>query len=230
MAGVYNLTYRFLFDRRRDLGIPTSLLLKRENRIVKVYQGEFDPLTLLNDAQAIPDTPAGFRQKGLPFAGTVFGEGFRRNHLTYGVALFQHGYLEEAAAAFEQVTASTPDDPVAYYNLGTLYLERNEPARARPYLDKAVKLRPGYAEAWNNLGMVLAAQHRDAQAARCYMSALQIKPDSVPAHNNLGNAFARDGRLDEQHGVSGEKTEGADEVKRLIDSAVVVVAMIVPAL
>src|SRR5215472_17273310 len=197
VAGVYNITYRFLFDRRRDLGIPTSLLLNRENQIVKVYQGEFDPLSLLNDAQAIPDTPAGFREKALPFAGKVFREEFQRNNLTYGVALFQHGYLEQAAAAFEQVTASKPNDPVAYYNLGTLYLERNEPARARRYLEQAVKLRPGYAEAWNNLGMVSAQEGHEDKAIEDFKKSLLLRPDYTTALVNLGNLLRHKGDFEE---------------------------------
>ena len=197
VAGVYNIAYRFLFDRRRDLGIPTSLLLNRENQIVKVYQGEFDPLSLLNDAQAIPDTPAGFREKALPFAGKVFREEFQRNNLTFGVALFQHGYLEQAAAAFEQVTASKPNDPVAYYNLGTLYLERNEPARARRSLEQAVKLRPGYAEAWNNLGMVSAQEGHEDQAIEDFKKSLLLRPDYTTALVNLGNLLRHKGDVEE---------------------------------
>jgi Flp pilus assembly protein TadD/peroxiredoxin len=209
VAGVYNIIYRFLFDRRRDLGIPTSLLLNRENCIVKVYQGEFDPLTLLKDTRAIPDTPAGFREQALPFAGGVFREEFQRNHLTCGVALFQHGYLEEAAAAFEQVTASTPDDPIAYYNLGTLYLEKNEPARARPYLDQAVKLRPGYAEAWNNLGMVSAQQGREEEALEDFKRSLLLRPDYATALVNLANLLRHQGAFDEAQKLLERALKGA---------------------
>ena len=39
IAAIYNLLYRHLFDRQRDLPIPLSLLLDRDGMIVKVYQG-----------------------------------------------------------------------------------------------------------------------------------------------------------------------------------------------
>ena len=39
VAGIYNIIYRHLFDRRRDLPIPISFLLDRDGMIVKVYQG-----------------------------------------------------------------------------------------------------------------------------------------------------------------------------------------------
>ncbi len=42
-AGIYNIFYRYLFDRRRDLGLPTAFLLNRDGKVVKVYQGAFAP-------------------------------------------------------------------------------------------------------------------------------------------------------------------------------------------
>ena len=197
VAGVFNIMYRFLFDRRRDLGIPTSFLLNREGMIVKVYQGEFDPRNLLNDIVVVPDTPAGFLEKALPLKGAVFQEEFQRNELTYGVALFQRGYLDEAAASFKQVIAAKPDDSIAYYNLGTLYLRRNALAEARPYLEQAVKLRPNYAEAWNNLGMVSAEGGQVDEAIKDFQQSLLLRPTYVTALLNLGNLLRRKGAFDE---------------------------------
>ena len=51
VAGIYNIIYRYLFDRRRDLAIPTSFLLDKEGMIVKVYQGPIDPQRLLEDVK-----------------------------------------------------------------------------------------------------------------------------------------------------------------------------------
>jgi peroxiredoxin len=49
MAGIYNVLFRYLSDRRRDLGIPTSFLIDENGFIVKVYQGPFEPKTLQAD-------------------------------------------------------------------------------------------------------------------------------------------------------------------------------------
>ena len=43
VAGIYNILYRYLFDRHRDLGLPTSFLLNDQGDIVKVYQGTGKP-------------------------------------------------------------------------------------------------------------------------------------------------------------------------------------------
>src|SRR5271157_2780836 len=70
VAGVYNIIYRYLFDRRRDIGLPTSFLLNRDGKIVKVYQGTLEPEWLVEDLGSLPDTPSGFLRKALPIKGT----------------------------------------------------------------------------------------------------------------------------------------------------------------
>ena len=192
-AGVYNIIYRYLFDRRRDLAIPTSFLLDAEGMIVKVYQGPLDPQRLLDDVKAIPTTPGDRMRKALPFDGAVYHDAFQRNAFTYGVALFQHGYLNAAAAAFEQVIAQKPDDPEAYYNLGTLHLRQNDLQQARQYMEQTLKLRPNYPEAWNNLGMIAAQQGQAEEAVRNFQQSIDQRPNYAIALLNLGNLYRRQG-------------------------------------
>ena len=64
-AGIYNIIYRYLFNRRRDLPIPTSFLLDNEGIIVKVYQGPVDPAQLLEDLRSTPTTAAERVRKGI---------------------------------------------------------------------------------------------------------------------------------------------------------------------
>jgi tetratricopeptide (TPR) repeat protein/peroxiredoxin len=191
VAGIYNLIYRHLFDRRRDLGIPTAFLLDREGMIVKVYQGPVDPQSLQEDVKSIPTTAADRMKKAIPFPGLVCQSSFRRNDYTYGVVLFQHGYLDQAAAAFLEVVAAKPDDPDAYYNLGTLSLRRDDFAAARTYLEKTLKLRQNYPEAWNNLGMMAAQEGRPEEAIRNFEQSLRLRPRYAIALLNLGNVYRR---------------------------------------
>ncbi len=192
-AGVYNIIYRYLFDRRRDLAIPTSFLLDRDGLIVKVFQGPIDPQRLLEDVKAMPTTTAERTRKALPFGGVAYLDAFQRNAFTYGVALFQHGYLDAAAAAFEQVIAQKPDDPEAYYNLGTLHLRQNNLQQARHYLEQTLKLRPNYPEAWNNLGMIAAQQGQADEAVRDFQQSISLRPNYAVALLNLGNLYRRKG-------------------------------------
>ena len=197
VAGIYNIIFRYLFDRRRDLALPTSFLLDKEGMIVKVYQGPADPKRLLEDLVSLPATSAERMRKALPLGGTLFQDLFQRNDFTYGVALFQHGYLEQAAASFRHVIAAKPTDPEAYYNLGTLELRRNSLPEARQYLEQAVKLRPNYPEAWNNLGMIAAQQGQPEEAVINFQRSLALRPTYATALLNLGNLYRRQGALEE---------------------------------
>jgi tetratricopeptide (TPR) repeat protein/peroxiredoxin len=193
VAGIYNVIYRYLFDRRRDLAIPTSFLLDREGMIVKVYQGPISPEGLLDDVRAVPTTTPGRMQKAMPLGGVLYRGGFQRNDFTYGVALYQHGYLEQAAESFQQVIAAKPDDPEGYYNLGTLNLRKNDFKLARQYLQQTLKLRPDYPEAWNNLGMMAAQEGHPDEAIQSFQQSLLLRPTYAIALLNLGNVFRRQG-------------------------------------
>ena len=155
-AGIYNIFYRYLFDRRRDLGLPTAFLLNRDGKAVKVYQGAFAPERVLEDILVIPETPADLVRMALPMKGTAYLTSFQRNDFTYGVAFFQRGYLEAATASFQQVIAAKPDNPEAYYNLGTLYLTKGDLAQARENLEQggevAARVRGGLEQSGNGIG------------------------------------------------------------------------------
>jgi Flp pilus assembly protein TadD/peroxiredoxin len=196
VAGIYNIIYRYLFDRRRDLPIPTSFLLDTDGMIVKLYQGPVDPRQLLEDVKSVPATAADRMRKALPLGGVVYQDAFQRNDFTYGVALFQHGYLDAASTSFQQVVAQKPGDAEAYYNLGTLNLRRNNLQQARQYLEQTVKLRPNYPDAWNNLGMIAAEQGQTDEAVRNFQESLRLQPNYAIALLNLGNLYRRQGAFD----------------------------------
>ena len=197
VAGIYNIVYRYLFDRRRDLALPTSFLVNADGLIVKVYQGPLNPERIAADLKPVPGTAAARLKRALPFEGTLYQDEFQRNDFTYGVAMFQHGYLEQAAASFQQVIAAKPQEPEAYYNLGTLYLRKNALPDARRYLEQTVKLRPDYPEAWNNLGMVAGQEGQTDEAIRNFQQSLSLRPGYVTAMLNLGNLYRRQGAVDE---------------------------------
>jgi len=196
-AGIYNIIYRYLFDRHRDLPLPTSFLIDPAGMIVKVYQGPVEPQQIHEDVLSAPKNEAERMKKALPFAGVQPEGGFQRNDFTYGVAMFQRGYLDQAADSFKQVVAAKPQAPEAYYNLGTLYLRRNRFADARRYLEQAVQLRPNYPEAWNNLGMISAQEGQPGEAIANFKQSLSVQPNYTAALLNLGNLYRRSGNYAE---------------------------------
>lgn len=190
--GTYDVTYRYLFDRHRDLSIPASFLIDEHGQIVKIYQGSIHPDRLLDDVKSTPRTDDERIRKALPFAGRLYQGQFQRNDFTYGVAFFQRGYLDQAAESFKHVIATKADDPEAYYNLGTLYLRRNDREQAKQYLQQAVKFRSNYPEAWNNLGMIAAQEGNTEEAIKNLQQSLSQRPDYVTALVNLGNLYRRE--------------------------------------
>ena len=191
IAGIYNIIFRYLYDRRRNLPLPGSFLLDKRGMIVKVYQGATEVKQLLADARSVPATPQDRMAKALPFAGTLHEAQFTRNDFTYGVAMFQHGYLDQAAESFQQVIAARPDDAEGYYNLGTLNLRRNRFGEAKQYLQQTLKLKANYPEAWNNLGMLAGQQGQMTEAVQSFRQSLTLRPNYATALLNLGNVYRR---------------------------------------
>jgi tetratricopeptide (TPR) repeat protein/peroxiredoxin len=209
--GIYNIVYRYLFDRRRDLTPPTSFLIDEDGNIVKVYQGMVASDVLLQDVVSIPSTPADRLRRALPFPGSLHQDSFQRNDFTYGVAFFQHGFLEQAEQSFQHVIAAKPDDAEAHYNLGTLYLRRNSATEAQQYLEQAVNLRPYYPEAWNNLGMLAAQAGKTDEAIRNFQHSLQQRPSYATALLNLGNLYRRQGNLEQSEDLLKHALESEPE-------------------
>jgi Flp pilus assembly protein TadD/peroxiredoxin len=197
IAGIYNIIFRYLFDRRANLPLPTSFLLDSSGMIVKVYQGTVLTQDLLTDVRILPATLADRMRLALPFPGIFHLASPARNDFTYGVAMFQHGYLDQAAASFQQVLAARPNDAEAHYNLGTLNLRRNDFTAAREQLQRTIKLKPDYPEAWNNLGMMDAQQGHLQEAIDHFNRSLALRPDYSTAMLNLGNLYRHESRFDE---------------------------------
>jgi tetratricopeptide (TPR) repeat protein len=64
-------------------------------------------------------------------------------------------------------------------------------------LQKAVGIRPDFAEAQNNLGNSLLEKGRMDEAVTHLRKALEIRPGYAQAHYNLGNALLRKGQVNE---------------------------------
>jgi len=191
VIGTYNIVYRYLFDRHRDISVPTTFLIDQQGMIVKVYQGETPADKFLSDLGSIPRSADERMKRALPFPGTLHLGAFQRNDFTYGVAFFQRGYLNAATDAFLQVISEKPDDAEAHYNLGTLYLRRNDLAEARTQLETTLQLKPKHPEAWNNLGMIAAEEGKAEEAVTNFKRSLELRPDYDVALLNLGNMYRR---------------------------------------
>lgn len=90
-----------------------------------------------------------------------------------------------------------PASPIAVANLGWELRARGDLAEAVEQCQRALLLRPDYADAHLNLGLALAAQGRAAEAERHLRRVIELTPRSVPARSGLGSLLEAQGRVDE---------------------------------
>ena len=201
VAAIYNILFRYLFDRHRDLDLPTSFLINATGEIVKVYQGPVDPDHVEHDFRHIPQTNAERLAQALPFPGVTDALEFGRNYLSYGSVFFQRGYMDQAAASFQIALRDDPQSAEALYGIGSVYLDQQKTAEARESFERALKLRASYpgtsANSWNNLGLLAAREGRMYEAVGDFQEALKLSPDHLIALNNLGSAYRQQKRWDD---------------------------------
>jgi tetratricopeptide (TPR) repeat protein len=201
VAAIYNILYRYLFDRHRDLDFPTSFLINEKGEIVKVYQGLVDGNRVEQDFRQIPSTPVERLDKALPFAGIGEVSEFSRNYLSLGSVFYQRGYLDQARVSFEQALRDDASSAEALYGLGSVYLQLQKPREARDSFEKAISLRSSYPgtlpNVWNNLGLLATREGNYSEATHSFQESLRLSPDHLVALTNLGNAYRQQKRWEE---------------------------------
>jgi tetratricopeptide (TPR) repeat protein len=205
VAGTYNVLYRYLFDRHRDLPLPTNFLIDERGDIVKIYQGRPEADHIERDIANIPRTAAERLAKALPFPGVTDASEFQRNYLALGSVFFQREYFEQARMFFELALRDDASSAEALYGLGSVYLKHAKRAEARDYFERAVKARASFPEtlpnAWNNLGLLETQEGRTEDAIPLFEQALKASPNNLIALDNLASAYRQQKRWDEARRV-----------------------------
>ena len=205
VAAIYNILYRQLFDRHRDLSLPTSFLIDGKGDIVKVYQGVIVPEHVTKDFQQIPRTDAERLALALPFPSTTSTLEFGRNYLSYGAIFYQRGYLDQAEASFQRALRDDPSSAEALYGIGSVYLNQSKHAAAREVFERTVKLSATYPDtlpdAWNNLGVIATREGRVDESIPCFQEALRLNPNHLLSLDNLGNAYRSQKRWEDARKV-----------------------------
>jgi tetratricopeptide (TPR) repeat protein len=200
VAAIYNILYRYLFDRHRDLELPTSFLIDAKGKIVKVYQGPVDPEHVEQDFRHIPKTSAERLARALPFPGVTDAIDFGRNYLSYGSVFFQRGYMDQAAASFQIALRDDPTSAEALYGIGSVYLNQQKTWK----LARVLNARSNFARAiptlWQIPGTTWAywPVAKAAQAKRSLFSTgAQAESRSLIALDNLGSVYRQQKRWDD---------------------------------
>ena len=102
-----------------------------------------------------------------------------------------------AANLINKAIQNNANNPVYYNNLGCVYKDQRKFDEAISCCQKALGLRPDYAEAYYNLGYVFLNQGELDKAISFNERAVNLKPDYAEAYNNLGHAFKDQGKSNE---------------------------------
>ncbi|MGA3163237.1 MAG: tetratricopeptide repeat protein [Verrucomicrobiota bacterium] len=109
-------------------------------------------------------------------------------------ASIQTSYWRDTESLWNHTLACTSGNYVGHNSLGNGLAVQGRSVEAIEHYQKAIEIKPNYAEAYYNLGRLFAGQGRFAEAIGYYQRALEIKPNLAEAHYNLGIVLDRQGK------------------------------------
>lgn len=111
------------------------------------------------------------------------------------ITLHNLPYWKDTITVWEHTLEVSPDNFMAYNNLGSEYDRLGDLQKAALNYERAVQVRPYYPTAVSNLGGVRARMGREQEAVELFQRALSVSPDFVPARYNLGLVYANTGNV-----------------------------------
>ena len=112
------------------------------------------------------------------------------------VALYSSSKIQEALVDIEALVKDFPNSPILYNIRASCYKANGQINASIKDYEKAVTLKPDYAEAYYNLGITFRELGQLEAALKSYEKALAIKHEYPEAHNNLGSVLLDLGSLD----------------------------------
>jgi type III protein arginine methyltransferase len=110
------------------------------------------------------------------------------NHLL-GVIYFRHGDNVTARSFMAKAAESPKATPEMHNNLGSALMALGDPNAATVAFNRALELKPDYADALNNLGVVHRNEKRIEAAIDAFRRAIALAPNFTQARNNLRAAY-----------------------------------------
>lgn len=113
--------------------------------------------------------------------------------------LKEHGQnrFEAAARHYHDALELDPQSAQAMHLLGTLELQQNRPAAARPWLEKALALCQDDMNIWFVYGLALEDLDETDGALAAFEQAAKLNPDSTEAQAKVAELHQKGGRVDE---------------------------------
>lgn len=114
----------------------------------------------------------------------------------YGMTLDAHRYYAEAEQAYRRAIELDDAEVRWPYYLGAL-LELSRPTEAARWLERSLRLDPGYAAARIRLARILEKLDRRAEAREHYRQATRLAPEDPLGPLGLGRIALHEGRTEE---------------------------------
>ena len=127
--------------------------------------------------------------------------------LKRAMELTQAGRLEEAEAAYKEVLAQDHSVVEARYNLGTIYLGRQDYAAAEGEFQKVIELSPGTAQAYPALSRAYAQQGHNERALEVMAQGVALEPEDAQMQFNLGVLY-----------YNAQRTKEAEDTLRTVET------------
>ncbi len=134
--------------------------------------------------------------------------------LAYGTYWRNVDYFSQMTI-WQDVVQKRPENPRAWYNLGTVHAMNKQWDKAEDMFQNAVLLRSDYTEAYYSLGQVLMNLSRSAEATTQYKLAIQYK-DTLEIQSNVPNLYVK---LGNATAAQGKYTEAAGYYNQALDIA-----------
>ena len=98
---------------------------------------------------------------------------------------------------FKKLSPLSPIMLMLYNNMGATLKDQGKLDEAIQAYNKAISIKPDYAEANYNVGVTLKEQGKLDEAIQAYIKAISIKPDYAEANYNVGVTLKEQGKLEE---------------------------------
>lgn len=106
------------------------------------------------------------------------------------------GRPDQAVQAFENAiawdTENATKDPGPFIELAHLYLNRNQPEKAVPYLTQSIDISPKVSKAHEELGRAYSLLHRLPEAQAELEKAVTLEPATASLHCLLGKVYRQE--------------------------------------
>ena len=124
-----------------------------------------------------------------------------RERFAQGVELLQAGQLDEAAGVFEEILQLSPGVVEVHRNLGYIYVQQKDWAKAEASLLAALELRPGDPDFVNALVQIYEQSGQEEKAKELVSRAASENPADGKAQFNQGIFLLKEGKTDEAMGA-----------------------------